>query len=252
MTSPLQIAEEGERLAQVRHRMAAFGVSALPVLDDTGRISGVISLTDLLRAGRMHPVGDTRRYALALPDARVREHMSSPVEIIRPHASLRTAAQRMVRHHHHRLYVADDRRPIGVLTTRELMGVVRDAEISVPVAELVTHKVVTVNCQQPVSLAVDRLVASHHRTLVVLEEDWPVGTFGQREALAAQSARASSPVDHWMSSAFLSVDPDTPAHRVASQACSTHASCVLVTEGPKLQGVVTGMDFARLMARHGA
>jgi CBS domain-containing protein len=113
----------------------------------------------------------------------------------------------------------------------------------------VRHQVVSVEAQEPVSLAVDRLVASHHRHLVVLEDGWPAGVFGQREALAARSARASSPVDHWMSPAYLSERPDTPAHRVAARASATRAHCVLVADGPRLEGVVTGMDFARLVAR---
>lgn len=250
MTSPLCTAREGERLAEARRRMVARELSALPVLDDTGRMSGVLSLTDLLRVGRMRPVGETRRYALWLPDALVREHMTRPVEVVRPQATLRDAARRMVKHHHHRLYVADDRQPVGVLTTLDLMRVVSDARTPIPVGELVLHRIVTVESQEPVSLAVDRLVASHHRSLVVLEDEWPVGVFGQREALAARSARASSPVDHWMSPAFLSARPDDPAHRVAARASVTRADCVLVTQGPRLHGVVTGMDFARLVSRH--
>ncbi len=246
MVAPIQSVRQAERLAVAERRMREIGVSALPVVDDTAQLGGVITRSNLLRIGRMKSKGG-RRPVLTLPDARIGEHMSSPVEVTSAGASLAEAAKRMVRRHVHRLYVTHTRRVDGVLTTRDLMLAVADARVARPVGEMVSGSVVSVGSSDPVSLAVDRMVASHHRTLVVVDEGWPVGVFAEREALAAKDAPSGTPVDDWMSPALACVAPDLPAHRAAARAAATGPRAVLVTDGPEVLGLLTGLDFAALV-----
>lgn len=246
MTSPVCTVHESEKLVIAERRMAELGVSALPVVDDTGQLGGVITQSDLLRVGRTR---STRRgLALELPDSRVREHMSSPVEVTPPTSTLPEAARRMVKRHVHRLYVTRNRRAEGVLTTRDLMRAIADARVPEPVIEIAAGAIVSVESSDPLSLAVDRLVASHHRALVVLDGGWPVGIFAQREALAAKDAATGAPVDEWMSPSIVCVPPDYPVHRAAARAATTRPRVVLVTSGPEVLGLLTGIDFARLVA----
>ncbi len=248
MVAPVHTAHQSERLAAADARMRELGVSALPVVDDTGQLGGVITTSDLLRIGRMKARGGRRR-TLVLPDSRVGEHMTSPVEVTSATASLAEAARRMVKRHVHRLYVTHTRRVDGVLTTRDLMLAVADARVRDPVRDMVSGSVVAVRSQDPISLAIDRLLASHHRTLVVVEDGWPVGVFAQREALAAKDAPSGTPIDEWMTPALVCVAPDFPAYRAAARAAATGARAVLVTDGPEILGVLTGFDFAGLVAR---
>lgn len=246
MTSPVYTVHESERLIAVERRMAELGVSALPVVDDTGQLGGVITMSDLLRLGRMR--SKQRGVALELPDTRLREHMSSPVEVTPPTSTLAEAARRLVKRHVHRLYVTCNRRAEGVLTTRDLMRAISQARIAQPAIELASGSIVSVQSSDPISLAVDRLVASHHRALVVMDRGWPIGVFAQREALAAKDAPSGSPVDAWMSPAIVCVPPDYPAHRTAARAAAARPRAVLVTSGAEVLGLLTGLDFARLVA----
>ncbi len=246
MTSPVATVHESERLAAARRRMTELGVSALPVVDDTGQLGGVITTSDLLRIGRIRET--SRGDELTLPDTRLREHMSSPVEVTSPSSTLAEAASRLVRRSVHRLYVTHNRRAEGVLTTRDLMRAIADARVATPAIELARRSVVAVESGDPISLAADRLMSSEPRALVVMDRGWPVGVFAQREALAAKDAQSGSPIERFFSPAIVCVPPDYPLHRVAARAAAVRPRVVLVTEGPAVLGLLTGLDFARLVA----
>jgi CBS domain-containing protein len=106
--------EEAEDLMRRHH------VTGLPVVDDAGRLVGVISQTDILfldvpevRAlirGRAHGV-------------RVGEVMSAPPVIIDAVASVQDAAIRMHTESIHRLVAVDDHgRPVGVISAMDFVA----------------------------------------------------------------------------------------------------------------------------------
>jgi arabinose-5-phosphate isomerase len=51
MTRTPRTAQASELASGVVYRMERFGIMAMPVLDDTDRLVGVVHLHDLLRAG---------------------------------------------------------------------------------------------------------------------------------------------------------------------------------------------------------
>ncbi len=253
MTSPVFSVRGDDELAEAERLMAELDVSALPVVQGVharaNRLSGVISRTDLLRAGRVRVSGERREHVLSLPKARVREFMTSTVEVVRPDVRLADAARRMVRQHLHRLFVSENDHLAGVVTTREMMRAVREARVRAPMSELMTKSVVCVKASDPLSLAVDRLAAAHVTGLVVVEDAWPVGLFGQAEALAARDAPPDYTVEEWMDPRFLSLPAETPIHRVAAQALATGARRVLAVGDEGVRGIVSGMDFTDLVRR---
>ena len=249
MVSPVATLGERDTLETARHRMDELRVSGLPVVDGTGRISGVLSRFDLLRAGRIVHRGRSRTRAIELPDERVRDHKSGLVEIVGPSEPLRGAVKQMVRRKVHRIYVSRDRVPKGVVSTLEAVRAVALGVLDTPIGELASESIVSVRTEEPISLAVDRLVASHRSILLVLEDGWPVGIFGQEEALAARNAPAETPVGHWCSAGFLAVAPTTPIHRVAERVHALRPRCAVVAKGAEVIGLVTGMDFAEVVAR---
>ncbi len=248
MAAPVHTIHEWERLVTAERRMTELGLSALPVVDDTGQLGGVISVGDLYRVGRMRFRGRERTPSLSLPDERVREHMTSPVEVCLPNATLAEAAGRMVRRRVHRLYVTHDRKARGVLGTRDLLRAVRDARLERPIVELLGHPAVVVRSSEPLSAAIDRQVTSPQPSLVVVDDAGPVGVFSPREALAARAAPGSDPVDAWMSPAVVCVPADLPAHRAAARAAELGPRALVVTRGPEILGVLGGLDFAALVA----
>src|SRR5262249_22342817 len=148
--------------------------------------------------------------------------MTPYVEIIAASTTLAEAAKRMTRQNVHRLYISNDRRPEGVLSTKDLMQAVVDARISLPVSELM-QKVVSVRASDPLSVAIDRMVGAQQQGLVVVEDEWPVGVFTQEDALAAREAPPDAPVDQFMEPRTISVPLALPAFRAAEQAIASHA-----------------------------
>lgn len=248
MAVPLQTVAETESLAHAEQRMSELGVSALPVLGASERLAGVISRTDLLRIGRVRSMSGRRRKVVSLPEARVREVMHTTVEVVGRDTALSEAARRMVRQHIHRLYVAEDGRAEGVIGTKEIMRALHEANVRMPIVELMHGSLVVVQAGDPLSTAVDRMVAAHHSGLVVVEDGWPVGFFTQADALAARDAPPDHRVDEWMDPQIICLPERIPVHRAVEQALALRARCVLAVDAEGIRGILSGMDFARLVA----
>lgn len=248
MAVPVHTARETDTLVHAEQRMSEIGISALPVVDATGRLVGVLSRTDLLRAGRVRAVNGARRKVVSLPESRVRELMRTTVEVVARDTPLCEAARRMVRHHIHRLYVAENGNVLGVVGTKELMRALFDAQVRIPIVELMHGSLVVVQAGDPLSTAVDRMVAAHHSGLVVVEDGWPVGFFTQADALAARDAPPDHRVDEWMDPQVICLPERIPVRRAVEQALALRARCVLAVDADGIRGILTGMDFARLVA----
>lgn len=248
MSSPVHTIHESERLTAAHARMTELGVAALPVVDDTGQVGSVLTAEDLLRIGRMRVAGGLRR-TLALPDSRVSEHASGRLEVVGASASLADAARRMVGRRVHHVFVTQDRRPGGVLATRDLMRAIAEARVATPVAALAPRTPPSVLATDPLSLAVDRFVSSARSVVVVLDgRAHVIGVFGPREALAAKDATPGSPTEEWASRAFLRVPSDLPLHHAAAEAAVTEARVLIVMEGGEALGAVTGHELAAAVA----
>lgn len=109
-------------VTEAEQLMTKRGVSGLPVVDRLGRLMGVISQTDLVRA---HASG---RAIESWPGLAARHLMTSPALTIRLDETLLSAARLMEQHHVHRLVVVapDGRHPVGVLSTTDLVRALAD------------------------------------------------------------------------------------------------------------------------------
>lgn len=107
-----------EPAAAAERLMNERRISGLPVVDRAGRLVGVISQTDLIRA---HAAGQSLD---AWPGLSVRHLMTSPALTVRMDEPLLVAARRMEANHIHRLVVtaADGEHPVGVISTLDLVG----------------------------------------------------------------------------------------------------------------------------------
>ena len=106
-----------EAIGRAEQLMSERGITGLPVVDRVGRLQGVLSQTDIVRAlASGQPVANWPRLA-------VRHLMTSPALTIRLDESLLTAARMMEQHHIHRLVVVapDGQHPVGVISTTDLV-----------------------------------------------------------------------------------------------------------------------------------
>jgi len=111
-----------EAIGSAEQLMSLREVTGLPVVDRIGRLKGVLSQTDIVRA---HASGQP---LASWPGLAVRHLMTSPALTIRLDESLLTAARMMEQHHVHRLVVVapDGEHPVGVISTTDLVRALAD------------------------------------------------------------------------------------------------------------------------------
>lgn len=124
---PVTISEE-ENLGRIIGLMREHGVSRLPVVNENGFLTGVVTTQDVIeyvvRDMNKQTVGDRRgekEHVLNMP---VYDLMSSPVETIDPEASVREAVRTMLDQDYAGLVVTDgddDRAVGGILTKTDVL-----------------------------------------------------------------------------------------------------------------------------------
>ncbi len=209
--APLVVRGETPVLDAVR-LMVARGVKRLPVVDDAGRLVGIISRLDVLRAVGVTPAGEEHPVAAAV-SARAREVMDRRVPVVRLDAPLDEVVAAVAGSAHHRVIVVDgERSPVGIITDDELVerlapeqrgGVVRrlmhllpggEPERPLPEArarEVMASPVATVREDQSLAEAA-RVMVEHHRKLlpVVDAEGRLVGAVDRLTVLGALAGAA--------------------------------------------------------------
>lgn len=249
MVSPVVTLREETFLAEAARRFEELDVSALPVVDASHRLMGVLSRTQLRRAGRfVRETPDQKRH-LRLPEARVGEFMNSQVPVIRRELALRACARSMLKQQIHRLYIAEDGPLEGLISTRELRRAVVEARIATPLGGVARGAFATLPADAPLRTAVARLDGQPALTLILMREAVPVGIFAEPEALDAREADPQEAAALWMDPSVLGLPPELPAHLGAEQALERRARYIVTLDSiGTVQGLVSGLGFAELIA----
>jgi CBS domain-containing protein len=102
--------------------LADSHVTALPVVDQSGKILGVLSRTDILAAEEeiQSPAERNR----LLTGTRVRDLMTPFPLTISPDSEVKAAAQEMLNADVHRLYVTTDKQLVGVISMSDIVRAV--------------------------------------------------------------------------------------------------------------------------------
>jgi CBS-domain-containing membrane protein len=122
------------------HRLAQSQVGGAPVIDETGRCVGVLSMTDLVRwmdrgeAPCRRPLAREefhtpwQMYDLdRMPEEEVGRVMTTDLVSVTPQTRIGELARQMLDAHIHRLFVLDDMgRPAGVVATTDVLAAVVD------------------------------------------------------------------------------------------------------------------------------
>jgi CBS domain-containing protein len=132
MTAEVVTVPEDVPFKELAGIMIERGVSALPVLDHQGRVTGAVSETDLLRKEEYQEDPEAKRPPRwRHHDAKVRaagvtagDVMTSPPVTITPDASIVAAARALDRHHVRRLVVTSaDGWLAGIVTLSDLLRI---------------------------------------------------------------------------------------------------------------------------------
>jgi len=90
------------------------GYAAAPVVDDGGRLLGILSEHDAVRVL-------AEAIAEGWPTGRVRDHMTRELETVAPTTDLLALADRFIHGRHRRLLVVEDGRLVGLIARRDLV-----------------------------------------------------------------------------------------------------------------------------------
>jgi CBS domain-containing protein len=168
--------------------------TALPVLDDGGRVVGMISDNDLLTRGGMNVTISLKRAtdpdfveelhkSLQNPNRQVSEVMTPDVQTVAPDTLLGRAAKLMVAHHLKRLPVVDkEGKLVGILGRLDVLNTIaavhlpewhpeaRLANEQATVGDVMTRDVPTVHESATVEEIFDLLISSSHKRVVVVDD----------------------------------------------------------------------------------
>ena len=114
-------------VSEVVLSLADAHVSALPVVDDVGRVLGVVSSADLI-AAEAEAEDDASRTSL-FERTQVQEIMSQPARTITSDTTVREAARQMLYLDVHRLFVTEDDQLVGVVSTTDIVRAVATGKL---------------------------------------------------------------------------------------------------------------------------
>lgn len=118
MSRPVVSVDTGTTIRAATVLLTENGFAAVPVVDGTGRVVGIFSESDALRADRGNR------------DALVTTAMATPVEVVGPAADLATIAERMLAGRLRCLPVVEDGLLLGIVARRDLLRtLVRDDDV---------------------------------------------------------------------------------------------------------------------------
>jgi CBS domain-containing protein len=140
MNAAVVCARPGMTVAEVRHLLASRGISGAPVVDDAGKILGVVSQSDLVWWSEQRPtVGESGRFFTSLNEYRdlaslprdfsdlpVEDVMSKEVYTVPVDFSAAACATMMRERDIHRLFVTDEGALAGIVTALDLLRVVEE------------------------------------------------------------------------------------------------------------------------------
>jgi CBS domain-containing protein len=107
--------------------LADSHISAVPVVDAAGRMVGVVSSTDILTS-EAEACDCTERESL-FENTSVSDIMTPRPLTVSPDAEVREAAQQMLYADIHRLFVVEDGRVVGVISTSDIMRAVATGQL---------------------------------------------------------------------------------------------------------------------------
>jgi len=107
--------------------LAESHVTGLPVVDGSGRLVGVISTTDILASEE--EVEDQEAREELFEGTLVQDLMTPRPLTIAPDATVKEAAQEMLYADVHRLFVVEQERVVGVLSTTDIVRAVATGQL---------------------------------------------------------------------------------------------------------------------------
>ncbi len=136
MNSPAQTVRQDALLKDVAKIMMRHCVGCLPVVDEGGKVVGIISETDFIGAMKGVPFSRETGHVLfgrwtdgegivnccrEAASLKLSDFMQTPVFTVEESSTVEDAVTTMLKHRIHRLPVVRDEKPVGMFARRDLL-----------------------------------------------------------------------------------------------------------------------------------
>jgi len=178
--------------------------------------------------------------------------MSRSVRHVLPECSLGEAARQMNEAHISSLLVMTDNMPLGILTERDLLRLLSThADMSTPLAEIMSAPVLTASCKLGFTAAYARVLGHHVRHLAVVNDAGQViGLASEtdfRNHLGSGVLRQLHDLNAVMDKDLPQLSPDATLDQALALMLRDHSSFVLLVENACPVGILTERDMAGLL-----
>jgi len=182
----------------------------------------------------------------------VEEVMSYPLVTICPTTSIKEAAQIMIKNKG-RLVVFECGKLVGVVTASDLIRSLPDVpEALIKVDDFMTKKVVSYDKSTPISDLVKTMGKKRIGSVIINEEDRPIGIFTERDLLTAFLSKGRTldvPVDNHYSTPLITAPSGTSIHKAATIMATKHVRRLPITKDEKIIGIITARDLVEAYAK---
>jgi len=136
MSTPVRTISEEMTLREAAYLLTRESISGAPVVGAGGRCVGVLSSSDFVNWARTDGNGEAIHFVapwgemIAIdetPDNEIRRYMTAQVVTVVPTTPIGELAQKMVDAHIHRVLVADQDKPQGIVTSTDILAAVARA-----------------------------------------------------------------------------------------------------------------------------
>jgi isocitrate dehydrogenase len=208
-TSPVATVAPGTSLRECSARMMDMKVRRLPVVDDRGKLLGIITETDIFvaveeRGWGPDQLGESKLRSIGalarIRRVKVEDVMSKPVAMIAADARVAEGLSRMAERGISSLIVPPmpGLRAYGIVTKRDIIAKVvarnRDPQ-SLSIGEIMSSPVYTIAPHVTLPQCAARMVALGVRRLTVAQGDQPVGIISDTDIFRAGQGKRVSPLD---------------------------------------------------------
>lgn len=250
MTRDLEVAHADTPIEEVARTMHGRGISGLPVVDGKRNLIGVVTQTDLISLGLLKAGRRPANPAMPLPHhRRASDLMTRDPASVDSSVSLHEAADLMLDHEYHRVFVTEGGKLAGVICAIDFTAAVRDAKIDLEVSTIMTSPIVSVDVHATLGETVELLDRIHVTGLIVTDDGQPIGMFTQTDALLSRDLPRSTPIEMTYDAAVICLPSEMKLHRVAAHVADMRVRRVVVCKAREPVGIVTTSDFARVVAR---